>query len=287
MTIVSPFRPCSPAARLRAIAILLLASLAITNAASPLDMADVSVTSSLRQEFTVHAGDTRSGILTIVNRGAVAASVTITQVDIAFSAVGAVVYEDAGSSASSNSAWIHVAARVEVPAGGQAQVPFTIEVPADARLHGSYWSVLQIQPEAASRVTTEAQAERVTTSVEVIVQYGVTVLTHVGTPAARTLQFEAPTFRHDPATGEHHLHVVLHNPGTHVVSTKLWLELYDQGGALVTRVDANDQRIYPGVSMSARLDLGTLGQQAYQAVVVADAGGSDVFGVRYSLDTSR
>ena len=271
---------------LRALAILLLSSASLTHAASPMDMADVSVTSSLRHEFSVDAGDTQSGVLTIANRGAAAASVTITQADLAFDEAGGVEYEDAGSVARSNASWIHVSTRVDVPAGGQVQVPFTVEVPADDALHGSYWSVLRVQPEAATRVTTESQAERVTTSVEVIVQYGVIVLTHVGTPDSRTLLFEPPAFRHDPDSGEHRLHVVLHNPGTHVVSTKLWLELYDEDGGLVTRFDTHDQRIYPGVSVSARLDLGTLEPQVYQAVVVADAGGSDVFGVRYNLDTT-
>ena len=269
-----------------ALAILLLVSASFTLAASPMDMANISVTSSLRQEFSVDAGDTRSGILTIANRGAAAASVTITQADLAFDELGGVEYEDAGSVARSNASWIHVSTRVDVPAGGQVQVPFTVEVPAQDGLHGSYWSVLQVQPEAATRVTTESQSEGVTTSVEVIVQYGVIVLTHVGTPDSRTLQFEPPAFRQDPDSGQHHFHVVLHNPGTHVVSTKLWLELYDEDGGLVTRIDATDQRIYPGVSNSTRLDLGTLEPQAYQAVVVADAGGSDVFGVRYSLDTT-
>ena len=277
--------PTSAIGLARSISLILAASFAL--AASPLDLADVSVTSSLRQEFTVAAGETLTGVLTIANRGAAAASVTITQADLSFDEAGSAVYEDANSSPSSNARWVHVPGRVDVPAHGQVDVAFTIEVPTSDGLHGSYWSVLRVQPEAATRVTTASRSAEVSTRVDVVVQYGVTVLTHVGAPASRTLQFEPPAFRQDPGTGAHSLHVVVHNPGTHVVSAKLWLELYGPSGALVARIDADDLRIYPSVSTSTRFDLGALDAKVYQAVVVADAGGSDVFGTRYELDTTR
>ena len=286
MTTTTPTRRRTSAI-VPALAILLLFSSSFGLAASPLDLADISVTSSLRQEFTVAEGETLTGVLTIANRGGAAVSVAITQADLAFDDAGSVAYEDANSSPSSNAAWIHVPSRVDVPAHGQANVPFTIEVPTAGALHGSYWSVLRVQPEAPTSVTTASPSDQVTTRVDVVVQYGVTVLTHVGTPDARTLQFEEPAFRQDPDTGVHSLHVVLHNPGAFVVSTELWLELYDPSGGLVARIDADDLRIYPHVSMTAPFDLGALDEQAYQAVVVADAGGSDVFGTRYDLDTTR
>lgn len=286
MTTATPSRRHT-SATLPTLAILLLLAVPVTFADSPLNMGEISVTSSLRQEFTVASGDVLMGFLSIANHGDALASVTITQADLSFDDGGAVAYEDANSSPSSNAAWIYVPSRIDVPADGQVQVPFTIEVPTAGMLPGSYWSVLRVQAEAATSVTTESRFDLVTTRVDVIVQYAVTILTHVGTPDVRTLQFEQPAFRQDPDTGGYRLHVVLHNPGEYVVSAKVWLELYDPSGGLVTRIDADDLRIYPHVRTTTRFDFGTLNAQAYQAVVVADAGGSDVFGTRYDLDTTH
>lgn len=273
----------------RCLAIILLSGfvaphLGVAQSADPTGLAEVSVSSSLRQVFSLAVGATRHASITLANSGAEAAQVSLSQIDMTFTPEGEMVYAAANSTAASNAAWIDVPAQVVVPAHSTVEVPLTIRVPEQAGvISGSYWSMLQIEPLKPRRVDTDSAEGRVHTSVNVTFQYVMIVLTHVGVPAESLVQFTQPAFDLTEA-GSHQLEVGLHNPGTFVVEAETWLELYDSEGTLVEAIEGKTARPYPGFSQRLSFDLGELQAEAYQAVVIANAGRGRVFGTRYNLD---
>ncbi|MEX2535592.1 MAG: hypothetical protein WD273_08335 [Trueperaceae bacterium] len=252
----------------------------------PSSVAQVSVSSSLRQEFTLEPGVERHGTITLSNKGEVAAIVSITPEDIGFTPEGDTSRLAAGSLPTSNAAWIDSPAQVEVPARSTLDVPYTVRVPADLSASGSYWSMLNIQALEPQLLTEERPDRLVQTSIEMDFRYSVLVLTHVGAQGENLLQFTQPSF-YSVEDGDFELSVGVHNAGRFVVEAATWVELYNRDGVLVKRVAGDSPRAYPGSLDRVAFDLGELEAEVYQAVVIADAGGNSIFGTRYNLDASE
>ncbi|MEX2501752.1 MAG: hypothetical protein WD336_05200 [Trueperaceae bacterium] len=240
------------------------------------------MTSSLRHELQVSPSENRVVQLTLENTGDASATATIVQVDFLLDDQGDLIEQPLHALPTSNAAWLEVASQVEVPARSTIDVPVTLQVPRDAE-RGSYWSMLMVQP-VGTTVEQERVEEGVRTSVTVSFRFGVTLITHVGQPAEQNLLFRDPGLTHDEATGTHTFSVTIDNPSHFLASTEAWLELYDAQGNMVSEVQAGSLRIYPGMRRRHTFDVGTLDEQAYQAVIIVDAGRDDVFGVRYDLD---
>ncbi len=82
------------------------------------------------------------------------------------------------------------------------------------------------------------------------------------------------------------MQVDIENIGERLLKSFLWAELYDEEGSYVGRFEAGEFhiRIYPGTSVRYRVDLSQVPKGAYRALVVADCGGEDIFGVTYTLE---
>ncbi|HEX7004352.1 MAG TPA: hypothetical protein VF168_09210 [Trueperaceae bacterium] len=267
------------------VALLSAANVALAQSPDPTGLASVIVSSALRQEIRAVPGVVRHGSITLSNTGEADALVSISQADMGFSPEGEIEFLPSGKLDRSNAGWIDVAPQAVVPANSSLDVPFTIAVPDDPSLNGSYWSLLQVQPLDPSVVREQSADASVTTTINVRFQYSVTVLTHIGTPERNSIQFTDPLFAPDD-DGHYYLQVGLTNSGAFVVETGSWLELYDSDGMLVKRVEGQSARTYPGATDRLTFELGSLQHEVYQAVVVADAGGNSVFGARYNLDAT-
>lgn len=266
-----------------ALAILfLLSASAQAQAPLPDDVDGVSVASSLRNVHQASPGETQVIEITLKNTGEAAAAATIVHVDFVLDDQGDPIERPLHSLATSNASWSEVASQVEVPARGTIDVPVTVEVPPDAEA-GTYWSMLMVEP-VGTTVDQENVEAGVRTTVTVSFRFGVTLITNVGQPAERNLLFRDPALANDEASGTRTLSVTIDNPTRFLASTELWLELYDAQGNMVSEVQGGTLRIYPGMRRRHTFALGPLEAQAYQAVIIADAGRDAVFGVRYDLD---
>lgn len=271
-----------------ALPLLLLVSLLSTSTiaqALPEDLSTVRVTSSLRPELQISPGERRTHQLTLENTGAETVLVDVTKVDFQLDESGGLAYQPMGSQPASNASWIEVASRVEVPAATNISLPVAIQAPAGVEA-GTYWSMLLVQPVDATRLDEDQSEDGVRTTVTVNFRFGVTVITHVGRPAEQHLLFRDPDLVQDQESGTSTVSVAIDNPTRFLASADVWLELYDVQGNMVLEVQGGTLRIYPTTSRRHTFDLGALEDQAYQAIVIADAGREAVFGVRYDLDLS-
>jgi hypothetical protein len=251
--------------------------------ASPADTTSVQLASPLRQVLSVAPGGSYKGEIVLVNGGNQAATVQVSQVDFLPTEEG-VGYPEPGSLPRSNARWFEVSpGDVQIPAGEEVVVPYSIKVPNDPSLAGSYWSMILLTPSDAAGVQ-ETQEGEVQTTVRTQFRYGVSVVTNLGDSGESGLSFENPQFVRPEDGAATHLQVSLQNTGERLLSPEVQLELYDESGAQVDRLEAQAERIFPGGSVRQDFELGTLAPGAYTAVVIADAGGEAVFGTRYTLN---
>lgn len=266
-------------------ALVLLAGSLLGAPAGAVDTGGVGVLGGVRREHTVQPGQTCRGLILVSNQGAEPAEVKVYQTDYT-PLVGGCKYGEPGSSPRSNALWIALTPRqVVIPAGGQAEVNYTVSVPNDAGLRGSYWSLIMVEPMRPISVQQPAalEKEQVGATIQSLVRYAIGVLTHIGDTGARELRIVERQVQE--AKGKRALQLRVENSGERVMRCKVWAELYNADGVSIGRYgQAGDNTFYPGCTTEAEIGLTGVPAGKHKALVIMDAGGEDVFGAQYDLD---
>jgi hypothetical protein len=244
--------------------------------------ASVTVVGSMTHQYETAPGATVEGTVEILNTGDEPRAVRVYQTDYLFNADGRYEYGEPGQQARSNAQWIALSPRQAViPAGDSLRVRYTIQVPSDGTLRGTYWSLIMVEPVATPQAAPVADPSRVTVGLTEVFRYAVQIATHVGTGARREVRFSQ--VRLLPAEGKRLLAVDMQNTGERLLAGSLWAELYDSQGRYAGKFEGGRHRMYPGTSARYTLELGDLRDQSYRALIVLDCGGDDVFGLRANL----
>ncbi len=249
--------------------------------------ASVVVTGPLVQEHSLQPGQEAVGLFEIHNPEDRPQEVKIYQTDHFPHADGGVEYGEPGRLPRSNARWISYSPqRLVLPPRETVKVDYTVRVPDDASLRGTYWSVLMV--EGVSESSPESvlgDPSRPQVAIRQVLRYAIQVVSNVGTGATRELKFSSIRLLQE--ADKRVLAVEMENTGEQMLIGKPWTELYDSGGRLVTRLDGEPKRMYPGASGRFTMDLVGLQEVTYKALVVVDCGGDDVFGASVKLVLGR
>lgn len=236
--------------------------------------AQVSVTGALTRTFDVQPGSIIEDTLELRNPSPLDAQVRIYQTDYTFHATGESAYPEPGSLPRSNALWLELGAQtVTVPAGGTTTVPYRALVPESANL-GSHWSLImveEVKPQPAAGGTLTLQT---------VMRYGVQIITNLGS-ADSELVFTSADL--SPTETGSLLTVDVINTGELSLLADHYVELYDANGSLLIRTDGERSRTHPGTGVRQEFELGELTPGTYQALVVADGGGANLFGAQFTL----
>ncbi len=246
--------------------------------------AQITVAGTAVEERAARPGESYSGTLTLRNEGSETEEARMYLTDYTFSADGRSAYGTPGSLPRSSARWIVFSpAQVRIAPGGEATVGYTVTLPADAGLAGTYWSMLMV--EGIERGSAESAApgarERVRMGIRPTIRHGIQIATTVegtGTPAVR---FDGT--RAYGAGRAKMLELDLSNAGDVAYRPEIRVELYDGSGRAAGSFTSRRGLLYPGTSLRQTFELGALPAGDYQALVVADAGGDEVFGAQYRL----
>ena len=249
--------------------------------------ASVVVLGPLVQEYQLQPGREAAGSFEVYNPEDQPQEVKIYQTDHFPHADGGVVYGEPGRLPRSNARWIsYTPQRLVLPAREKVKVNYTVRAPSDVSLRGTYWSVLMVEavPESSPEsVLGEPSQPQV--AIRQVLRYAIQLITNVGTGGTRALKFSSIRLLQE--TDKRVLAVEMENTGEQMLIGRLWTELYDSGGKLVTRLDGEQKRLYPGASSRFALELVGLQEVTYKALVVVDCGGDDVFGASVKLVLGR
>ncbi|MFH1313920.1 MAG: hypothetical protein ABIJ00_11945 [Candidatus Eisenbacteria bacterium] len=249
--------------------------------------AGLSVNESLTHEYSVSPGTSYTGSITLKNTGDRPEMARVYQTDYMFYSDGTHVYGEPGGDPRSNADWVAFGPReVSTLPGAKGIIGYTIEVPPDSTLSGTYWSLLMIEevPDA-SGAADGPQTQDVSMGITQVFRYGVQIVTHVGESGERNLEFLDTRLLSDGDIRT--LRIDLENKGQRWLRPVLWTEVYNMEGQHVGRFEGGTLRIYPGTSVRYEVDLSELAKAHYNAVVVADCGGDNVFGAKYTLRVER
>ena len=262
---------------------IFVAVLAFTCLTASVAQAKVSVIGGLSHEKKAAPGEIYKGSILIKNSDIEPHEIKIYQTDYLFYFDGTSDYNTPGKSERSNADWLSFSPNwMIIPSESTVTVNYTMTVPADPNLVGTYWSMLMVEeiPKSSPEST---QAEEVESQIGItqIVRYGIQMITHIGDSGERKLKFiETKLLRE---TKSRLLQVDIENTGQRWLRPYLWAELYDDTGRYIGRFENGRKRIYPGTSVRYKVDLSDVPKGIYKALVVADCGGDYVFGAERTL----
>ena len=243
----------------------------------------VSISSGLTYENHTRPGDTYNGVIQIVNSRDQIQTLKLYQTDYRFFSDGRNLYDEPGTTDRSNAGWITFSPkRLTIPPNAVGEVPYTVRVPDDSTLVGTYWSMIMVEPIVEdSPEDPRRAADDSAIRVRQVIRYGLQMISHVGEHGEGQIEFHAPKLLKDERG--RFLQVDVKNVGQLSLTPTLWTELYDQEGSYVGKYDGGRLRTFPGTSARFKIDLSTLAHGTYKAMVVGDCGGDDIFGARYTL----
>jgi hypothetical protein len=115
-----------------------------------------------------------------------------------------------------------------------------------------------------------------------VMRYAVQVATHITTTGSRKVSFANTRFLTNPDSTQA-FELEVQNVGERAYRPALWIEVYDEQGALKANVRQERGLLYPGSSLRQTFALGKLPHGTYRAVVFADSGEDAVFASQFTL----
>jgi hypothetical protein len=257
--------------------LLLIALAAVAPAAS----AQIAVVGSTVEERTAAPGGSYTGTIVVRNLTGARQPVRIYQTDYLFFADGTSHFDDPGTTPHSNATWVTPTTRsVLVPPNSEMSVGYTVKVPSVESLTGTYWSTIMV--EGAPVEPARAPGGRPTVGVGAVMRYAVQVVTHIKTTGSRKVSFANSKFLTNPDSTQS-FELDVQNAGERAYRPTLWIELYDDKGALISNTRQERGLLYPGTSLKQTFALGKLRPGSYRAVVFADSGEDAVFASQFTL----
>ena len=246
--------------------------------------ASVSVIGKLTRIKSVNPGETYEGVIVLKNKGDSPSQVKIYQTDYFFASDGKNIYGDTGSMHRSNGRWITFSPNLLlIPPNDTASVYYTVTVPEETGLKGSYWSMLMVEPtSSAGAQVIKAEEGKAELGLQVVIRYGVQIVTDIGDTGVINIRFlDKKLVRSD--TGRN-LQLDIENIGERRLKPSLWAELYNAEGEDIGRFESEKKIIYPGCSVRYSLDLTEVPKGEYKALVIVDNGDENLFGAQYMLN---
>ncbi len=244
---------------------------------------NLNVDGTLTRSFTLDPGGRTRGEIVVQNEGDEESEVKIFLQDYLHYADGRALFQKAGTVGRSNTSWITLTPnQAVIPAKGTLTINFTLSVPPDPKLKGTYWSLLMIEPVPKSLLTPGKQENDVDIQVVTVIRLAVQMITAIGKSGEAKLSFQSRSLTREK--NGRFLTLDLENTGERLLAPHVWTELFDKKGQSSGKIDGSSHRIYPGCSARFVLDLSKLAPGGYKAVVVADNGDDNVFGANYVLE---
>ena len=192
----------------------------------------------------------------------------------------------AGTLERSGAQWIDLMqTEVLLQPGETRSVFYRISVPADPKIQGTYWCSLMIEPQSAKEIPVEAgkpEEGKFTLALRQVIRSQIALIINVGNTGEKSLAFLEPNLDVTD-DGTVNFSILMENTGERWLNPEVWMEIYDNIGGLVSRIEAGKTRILPGAAVKRQFNLIGIEPGDYQALVFVDDGGDNIFGTMFTL----
>lgn len=151
-------------------------------------------------------------------------------------------------------------------ANEEYELIYTINVPNDVAIDGSFWGVLMVEIEKPIKEDELQYGVKL----ESKVRYGIQIIADINKRTPSELEFY--DIKIEEPDGNKIIQIDLKNLGTYYVQPTLILEVFNTNGEQVKKVEVKFKKVYPNSCKGFTMDISGLPKGAYTAVLVADYG---------------
>jgi len=222
------------------------------------------VQDELVKVFTSPIGATMTGTVHLFNPQPNPIRIRVYQADFTYNANDEHFYVEPGKYHRSNAEWIRFTSHHTIPANQNLHVPFTIGIPNQRNLVGTYWSVLFFEED----IDIIPRADEWTVSL----RYAIQIVNTIENTGSIDLTFRDVSFTRDSMS------LVIHNTGTLLIDAVFRVDIFDTRTELVARYTFERNRVYPELERRFSFPIQHLMRGNYYAVIVVDCGENRIFG---------
>jgi hypothetical protein len=239
--------------------------------------AAITVVGELSQKETTTIGSSYSGTIDIANPGERNERVQLTQNDYLFTSDGNNTFHPPGTDPRSNAQWVTILQDDIVIAPGKVvKVPFSVNVPVNAALAGTYWSLIFVEAITDSLLNPDRPDDG-TVGVQMNLRYGIQIISHIGETGEKLITIDNIQKRDN--NGVKAIAFDITNTGESSVSTAIYAQVYSDKGKYIGRFEGKRKGTFPGCSVNIFIEFPDLENGKYRMQIIADGGGNSVFGV--------
>ena len=245
--------------------------------AAPLQ-AGVAVLNGLSHIYQSNSGELVKGWIEIQNSEDTDQAVKLYQRDYLFNCNGETHYNEPDSHSRSNASWIDLSSSYLILKPKEKTIiPFEIQVPWRDSLMGTYWSVIMVEGIDMLDSTKLSKGVHVRTALRYAIQI-------INTISSAKAQLDFVDVGLAKESGGRFLKVDIANSGQRYLRPELILELFDATGNSIGVFKSKKRKTFPGTSVRMHIPLEGVKSGDYKAVLLADCGEEDVFGLNLTLE---
>lgn len=227
--------------------------------------ANVSVLNGLTHVYSGASGDIITGEVILVNYSSSKERVTFSIQEAIYSCSAGRIFTSEDNHEFSSSSWIDSNVNERVLAPKERYVlKFSIHIPEEKSLLGSYWSVLMVSVE--NPIKEELLDESI--GIGTKIQYAIGLITNVNELDEVSLDFNNVL---SPDGKNKELLIKMKNNGMFAEATSLSLEVYNQDGVMVKEYKSKRLLVFPKVCRDYLFNISDLDKGAYDCVLLADS----------------
>ena len=230
----------------------------------------VIVQDELTKLFSVKAGDVIDGFINLHNPTERQIIVRISQSDYLYNENNENWYIQPGKFERSNAKWITFNNTISIKSQETVQYKFSVNVPANSNLSGSYWSVLFIESNSGLDFSNSE-------NIALNFRYAVQVVTNIVNTGSVDLELKNINLI------ENNLSMVIYNSGELWFLSDIKIDIYNQYNNFIASYELKDQRVYPGLSKFLQLPVNLEKNSDYTAIIVVNCGNNNLFGHQVNL----
>lgn len=244
--------------------------------------AGIAIFGELTRQYQTEAGSEIKGSIQLNNRGETVEQYRISLYDYRFSITGGSEYLPAASIPRSNAKWVQITPETgSITPGETVDVAFTISIPSEEDLSGTYWSVLMIDPVYAEPSAPELEDGQHLFQVHQRIRYAIQLVTHIGSDGKADVRIGDKKLITKEGKSIFLLDVI--NEGTKWIYPHGIVTIFDSQGEIVKEIDLNKARVYPQTSIQHKIDLGELASGQYTIMSVFE-GEDETFATQYRIN---
>jgi hypothetical protein len=224
---------------------------------------------NVQKVFDTSFGETVSGSVQLYNPTHRPLNVRISQADFVYNERDERFFIEPGKYARSNANWIRYTGLHTIPPFETYNFTFSVSVPNQRELVGSYWSILFI----------EEDIHLFDTHNDIVFQmrFAVLVINNIRNTGDIDFNFNDIVFTNDSVS------LILHNTGSLWFETTIKIDIFNDNAQLIGRYSFEGNSILPGLGRVFNFPIQTMISGNYHAVIVAEVGDNQIFGHQVSF----